>query len=87
MYCSCQVLRTIPWDKVDIEVLSVETDLAGKVLDGSRQEIIELLENAGYTRYDHRNNINPVTGMAQDDLFVRNDVVHKYQARENKSGP
>ena len=60
-------------------MLSVETDLAGRVLDGSRQEIIELLENAGYTRFDHRKNINAVTGVAQDDLFVRNDVVKKYE--------
>jgi len=73
-----QVLRTIPWDKVDIEVLSVETDLAGKVLEGSRQEIVELMESVGYTRYDHRNNFNSVTGQPQDDMFVRNDVVKKY---------
>ena len=77
------MLRTIPWDKVDIEVLTVETDLAGKVLEGSRQEIIDLMESAGYTRFDHRNNINPVTGMPQDDLFVRNDVVTKYGVQRN----
>ena len=61
------MLRTIPWDRVDIEVLTVEMDLAGKVLEGSRQEIIDLMESAGYTRFDHRNNINRVTGMPQDD--------------------
>ena len=77
------MLRTIPWDKVDIEVLTVETDLAGKVLEGSRQEIIDLMESAGYTRFDHRNNINPVTVMPQDDLFVRNDVVTKYGVQRN----
>jgi hypothetical protein len=77
-----QVLRTIPWDQVDIEVLSVETDLAGKVMDGSRQEIIDLMESAGYTRFDHRNNMNPVTGKPQDDLFVRNDVIQKYTGVE-----
>ena len=25
------MFRNIPWDKVDIEVLSVETDMAGKI--------------------------------------------------------
>ena len=65
----------------------METDLAGKVLEGSRQEIIDLLEGVGYTRYDHRNNINPVTGVAQDDLFVRNDIVEKYEVLGNKSEP
>ena len=29
------VLESIPWDKVDIEVLDVETDLAGLVQKGS----------------------------------------------------
>ena len=57
----------------------METDLAGKVMEGSRQEIIDLMESAGYTRFDHRNNINVITGMPQDDLFVRNDVVIKYK--------
>ena len=80
-----QVLRTIPWDKVDIEVLSVETDLAGKVFDGSREDIIDLMESAGYTRFDHRNNINPITEMPQDDLFVRNDVVRKYGVGRNET--
>ena len=79
------MLRTIPWDKVDIEVLTVETDLAGRVLEGSRQEIIDLMESAGYTRFDHRNNINPITEMPQDDLFVRNDVVTKYGVKRHEA--
>ena len=29
------VLESIPWDKVDIEVLDVETDLAGLVQKGN----------------------------------------------------
>ena len=79
------MLRTIPWDRVGIEVLTVETDLAGKVLEGSRQEIIDLMESAGYTRFDHRNNINPITEMPQDDLFVRNDVVTKYVVKRHEA--
>ena len=31
----------------------------------------------GYTRFDHRNDINNFTGVNQNDLFVRNDVVIK----------
>ena len=47
--------RTIPWDKVDIEVISIEVDLAGKLMpDSSPEMIYELLENAGYTRFRHR---------------------------------
>ena len=33
------VLRTIPWDKVDIEVLDVETDLAGLLQKGKNLPI------------------------------------------------
>ena len=43
-----QVLQTIPWHLVDIEMVSVETDLAGLVMPGSRQEIIDLMESQGY---------------------------------------
>ena len=43
-----QVLQTIPWHLVDIEMISVETDMAGLVMPGSRQEIIEYMEAQGY---------------------------------------
>ena len=43
-----QVLQTIPWHLVDIEMISVETDMAGLVMPGSRQEIIEYMKAQGY---------------------------------------
>ena len=43
-----QVLKTIPWDKVDIRALSVETQFAGDVLDGSQKDIFELLTSVGF---------------------------------------
>lgn len=59
-----QVLQTIPWDLVDIEMISVETDLAGLVMEGSRldatkfckfiehifsrDEIIQYMAEVGY---------------------------------------
>ena len=42
------VLRTIPWDKVDIWVLSVETHMAGRVFPGSRDDIINYMKTVGY---------------------------------------
>jgi len=72
------VLRTIPWDKVDVEVWSIETDLAGKFMAGSREEIIDIMTKAGYARFDHRNDFNKKTGRKQNDMFVRNDIVKKY---------
>ena len=43
-----QVLQTIPWHLVDIEIISVETDLAGFIMPGSREEIIDYLKSKGY---------------------------------------
>ena len=42
------VLKTIPWDQVDIWVLSVETHMAGSVFPGSREEIINYMKSVGY---------------------------------------
>ena len=57
-----QVLRTIPWDKVDIRALSVETQFAGDVLDGSRKDIFDLLLGVGFSH---------LGSLARDDIFVR----------------
>ena len=43
-----QVLQTIPWHLVDIEMISVETDMAGVVMPGSRHEIIDYMRSQGY---------------------------------------
>ena len=43
-----QVLQTIPWARVDIELVSVETDLAGRVMEGSRGDIIQYMGDQGY---------------------------------------
>ena len=43
-----QVLQTIPWHSVEIEMVSVETDMAGLVMPGSREEIIDYMKSQGY---------------------------------------
>ena len=45
---SYQVLKTIPWEKMDIEVITVETNHAGEVFAGTRYDIKEYLEDNGY---------------------------------------
>ena len=42
------MLQTIPWEKVDIEVLTVETNHAGEVFPGTRQEVRDYLALRGY---------------------------------------
>ena len=78
-----QVLRTLPWAELDIWVVSVETDLAGLVLPGSRQEILQLLQNAGYTHRPHARLVNPssISNTAKDDMFIRNDIATKLGIR------
>ena len=43
-----QVLQTLPWDKVDIEVITVETAHAGEIFPGTIQDIRQYLEEVGY---------------------------------------
>ena len=43
-----QVLKSIPWEKVDIEVITIETNHAGEVFEGTREEIKDFLEHKGF---------------------------------------
>ena len=42
------VLKTVPWDKVDIEVLLIELIHAGTHFKGSREEIHNFLSSKSY---------------------------------------
>ncbi|XP_023345482.1 uncharacterized protein LOC111714576 [Eurytemora carolleeae] len=85
-----QVLKTIPWDKVDIQVLSVETHFAGLRSEGSRDDIIEYMKSVGYQylQWGHQvtTTIQYKDGSQGDydlvnDLFVKNGipVINIYQ--------
>lgn len=63
-----QVLRTVPWDKVDIRVLDIEMAHAGEIFDGSQAEIRQLLADNGYRLAD-RVNIDDLYVKADDDDF------------------
>jgi len=73
------VLRTIPWQKVDIEVLAVETDLIGVGRAGgdTQDDLINYVKSQGYQVFNHREERNPNTGLYQNHLFVRKDIVKK----------
>ena len=60
------VLKSIPWDKVDIRVLTVETHLAGKVFPGTRQDIIDFMDSVGYWLLEIRSREE-----IKDDVFVK----------------
>jgi len=56
------ILKTIPFDKLDISVLGVEVSHLGKVFDGDREELDRLLEAAGF---HHHSNVG------EDAFFVK----------------
>jgi len=74
------VLKTVPWDKVDIRVLTVETHFAGQVYPGDRREVIAYMEEVGYRHIPNAHKGQTSSDDSggkqrkQDDLFVRNDV-------------
>jgi len=80
------VLRTLPWDKVDIEIMTVETDLVGEtgISGGSQQEIRDFIMSKGYKLFKHRHNKNYMTGKENNDLFIREDVVRRYKVTDYK---
>jgi len=56
-----QVLKTVPWDLVNINVLGIETEHAGKVFEGSEDDISNYLDSVGYNK----------TKKVGHDLFFR----------------
>jgi len=71
------VLKTIPWDKVDIQSLTVETHMMGMIFPGDREEFIGYMKSVGYRHikdaHSGTNELRQKLGTI-DDLFVRNDV-------------
>jgi len=59
------VLKTVPWESVDIRMLGVETNHAGET-GGSRWDIISYLESQGY---EH------IGTIGIDDFFIKNNKV------------
>ena len=70
------MLQTIPWARVDIELVSVETDLAGRVMEGTREDIIHYMRDQGYIHRAHHTRSGVKNGN-KDDLFIRKDVVDR----------
>jgi len=60
-----QVLKSIPWDKVDIEVLTVESNHMGEVFPGSQDELREYMKEQGYVL---------AYTVVIDDVFIRKDL-------------
>ena len=46
-----QVLRTVPFDKVDIKILDIEMNHIGQIFEGSASDLRLYLENSGYEAF------------------------------------
>jgi len=79
-----QVIQTIPWNKVDIQVFSLESHFMGIRSPGSLDEVVAYLKDKGYehipgahqSKKDERNT-HEVAGeksLVTNELFVRKDV-------------
>ena len=44
------VLKTVPWEKVNIKLLGVEVEHVGKIFDGNRKDLLITLNQQGYNR-------------------------------------
>ncbi|XP_023336284.1 protein Star [Eurytemora carolleeae] len=78
------VLKTVPWDKVDIQVMTVETDLVGDtgISGGSQETIRNFIISQGYRMFRHKHNTNFMTGKDNNDLFVREDIVKLWNIQQ-----
>jgi hypothetical protein len=82
-----KVLKSIPWDKVDIEVMLVELHLAGAVFPGTRQDVHRFLDEKGY---DYAGTFGKLEMLSKpyidthvvgvDDIFIGKDLAQgKYK--------
>jgi len=77
------VLQSIPWDKVDIRVLTVETHMAGLLFPGTRSDIIAYMRRMGYILVE--DSPKRKKRVVKDDLFVRFDVFDEIEGRKQKT--
>ena len=68
------VLKTIPWPKVNITLLSVETNHAGKIFEGSRSDIHDTLLQNGYKW---------IKSVVIDDFFLQDKFQDSHQKSQN----
>ena len=59
------VLKTVPWDKAEIKLITVEMNHAGTIFPGDREEIHRLLKDNGYKFVKK-------TGI--DDMFLKKKI-------------
>ena len=59
-----QILKSIPWDKVNIRVLLIEVNHIGEIFNETREEFDKLLAEAGFVFY---------MSISIDNIYIRKD--------------
>ena len=59
------ILQTLPWNKVNVTSLTVETVHAGDIFPGSQDDIRHFMQQKGY---------DLVEALHIDDVFYRKDL-------------
>ena len=72
-----EILKTIPFDKVDIKVLDVEHKHIGAVFPGTYEEFKDFLIQNGYQYFMK---IRDQLGYPNDVVFVKNNFVEEIEA-------
>ena len=62
--CFPQILKSIPWDKVNIRVLLIEVNHIGEIFNETREEFDKLLAEAGFVFYK---------SISIDNIYIRKD--------------
>eukprot|EP00095_Tigriopus_kingsejongensis_P007423 maker-scaffold955_size76929-snap-gene-0.16 protein:Tk07423 transcript:maker-scaffold955_size76929-snap-gene-0.16-mRNA-1 annotation:"protein star-like" len=65
------VLKTIPFDKVDIKILGIEANHIGEVFSGNHRDLKRMLKRAGYKYF--RN-------IAIDEIWIKEDLEYNPEA-------
>jgi len=71
-----QVLKTIPYDKVDISVLMIEVEHLGEIFEGDNDTLRQFLHEKGYVFY-RRLNI--------DDIYIKQSFMNQLLKLKNES--
>ena len=71
-----QVLKTIPFDKVDISVIMIEVEHLGTIFEGDNDYLRQFMHKNGYIHYKRLN---------IDDIYLKKSFVKKLLELKNES--
>ena len=70
------VLKTIPFDKVDISLMDIEINHIGEIFEGDPDDLKDLLEDNGYEFHSFAK---------IDALFVKKGLVKQFEKKAKKA--